>query len=105
MTKIAHFVLTTEKTLVEGVAKLFWDHIWKLYRLPESIIIDIECQRAKLRARIKPTALCLAFDKENSMEFSLIPLPTYTLYYCGYALTLPWSSCYSSHVTPCDCDL
>jgi len=44
MTKIAHFVLTTEKTLVEGVAKLFWDHIWKLYRLPESIIIDMGTQ-------------------------------------------------------------
>jgi len=50
-------------------------------------------------------SLCLEFDKENSIEFSLIPLPTYTLCYCGYALTLPWSSCYSSHVTHCDCDL
>ena len=30
---------------------------------------------------------------------------TYTFYYCGYTLTLPWSSCYSSHMTPCDCDL
>ena len=50
-------------------------------------------------------SLCSEFDKENSMEFSLISLPTYTLYYCGYALILPWSSCYFSHVTPCDCDL
>ena len=39
------------------------------------------------------------------MEFSLISLPTYTLYYYGYVLILPWSSCYSSHVIPCDCDL
>ena len=30
---------------------------------------------------------------------------TYTLYYYGYALALPWSSCYFSHVTHCDCDL
>jgi len=30
---------------------------------------------------------------------------TYTLYYCDYALTLPWSSCYFSHVTHCDCDV
>ena len=29
------------------------------------------CQRAKLCARIKPTALCSAFDKENSIEFPL----------------------------------
>ena len=38
------------------------------------------------------------------MEFLLISLPTYTLCYCGYALTLLWSSCYSSHVIHCDCD-
>jgi len=29
------------------------------------------CQRAKLCAGIKPTALCSAFDKENSIEFLL----------------------------------
>ena len=49
-------------------------------------------------------SLCSEFDKENSVEFSLISLSTYTLYYCGYVLTLPWSSCYSSHVTHYDCD-
>ena len=38
--KMAHFIATTEKTSVEGLAKLFWDHIWKLHRLPESIISD-----------------------------------------------------------------
>ena len=37
---MAHFVSTTEKTLVEGVARLFQDNVWKLHRLPESIIID-----------------------------------------------------------------
>jgi len=40
MTKIAHFVPTTEKTLMKGVVRLFWDNIWKLHKLPESIIID-----------------------------------------------------------------
>jgi len=40
MTKIVHFVSTTEKTSVEGVTRLFWNNIWKLHRLPESIIID-----------------------------------------------------------------
>jgi len=38
--KMAHFIATTEKTSVEGLAKLFWDHVWKLHRLPESIISD-----------------------------------------------------------------
>ena len=40
MTKMAHFVSTTKRTLVERVARLFWDNVWKLYRLSESIIMD-----------------------------------------------------------------
>ena len=38
--KIAHFIATTEKTSVEGLAKLFWDQVWKLHGLPESIVSD-----------------------------------------------------------------
>jgi len=38
--KMAHFIATTEKTSAEGLAKLFWDHVWKLHGLPESIISD-----------------------------------------------------------------
>jgi len=38
--KIVHFIATTEKTSAEGLAKLFRDHVWKLHRLPESIISD-----------------------------------------------------------------
>ena len=41
--KMAHFIATTEKTSAEGLAKLFWDYVWKLHRLPESIILDREC--------------------------------------------------------------
>jgi len=37
---MAHFIVTTEKTLAEGFTRLFWDHVWKLHRLPESIISD-----------------------------------------------------------------
>ena len=40
ITKMAHFVPTMEKTLMEGVARLFRDNVWKLHSLPESIIID-----------------------------------------------------------------
>ena len=40
MTKIAYFAPTIERTSVEGVAKLFQDNVWKLHRLPESIITD-----------------------------------------------------------------
>jgi len=38
--KMAHFIATMKKTLVEGLTKLFWDHVWKLHRLSESIISD-----------------------------------------------------------------
>jgi len=37
---MAHFIATTEKTLAEGLAKLFQDQVWRLHSLPESIISD-----------------------------------------------------------------
>ena len=40
LTKIVHFIPTTEKTSAEGLARLFRDNIWKLHRLLESIISD-----------------------------------------------------------------
>jgi len=40
LTKMVHFISTTEKTLAEGLAWLFRDNVWKLYGLPESIILD-----------------------------------------------------------------
>ena len=38
--KIAHFIATTERMSAEGLVKLFQDHVWKLHRLPESIVSD-----------------------------------------------------------------
>ena len=38
--EMAYFMPITEKTLAKGVARLFWDNIWKLHGLPESIITD-----------------------------------------------------------------
>jgi len=43
---MAHFIPTTEKTSAEGLARLFRDHVWKLHRLPESIISDRGAQFA-----------------------------------------------------------
>ena len=40
LSKITHFMATTEGTLAEGLARLFRDNIWKLYGLPESIRSD-----------------------------------------------------------------
>jgi len=40
LTKMAHFIPTTEKTSAEGLARLFRDNVWKLHSLPKSIISD-----------------------------------------------------------------
>ena len=37
---MVHFILTIEKTLAEGLARLFRDNVWKLHGLPESTISD-----------------------------------------------------------------
>jgi len=38
--KMVHFIATMEKMSAEGLAKLFWDQVWRLHGLPESIILD-----------------------------------------------------------------
>ena len=38
--KMSHFVVTTEKMMVEGLARLFRDNVWKLHGLLESVISD-----------------------------------------------------------------
>ena len=38
--KMAYFVATTEKTSVEGLARLLRDNMWKLHKLPESVMLD-----------------------------------------------------------------
>jgi len=38
--KMSHFVVTTEKTTVEGLVRLFKDNMWKLHGLLESVISD-----------------------------------------------------------------
>jgi len=37
---MVHFIPTTKKTSAEELARLFKDNVWKLHRLPESIISD-----------------------------------------------------------------
>ena len=38
LSKMAHFIATTEEITAEGLARLFKDNIWRLYGLPESIV-------------------------------------------------------------------
>jgi len=37
---MTHFVVTTEGTLAEGLARLLRDNVWKLHGLPESVVLD-----------------------------------------------------------------
>jgi len=38
--KMAHFVAKTKETLVEVLARLFRDNVWKIHRLQKSIVSD-----------------------------------------------------------------
>ena len=40
LSKMTHFVAMTEETLAEGLARLFWDNVWKLHGLPKSVVSD-----------------------------------------------------------------
>jgi len=40
LSKITYFVATIKGILAEGLARLFRDNIWKLYGLPESIMLN-----------------------------------------------------------------
>jgi len=40
LSKMTYFVAITEGTLAEGLARLFRDNVWKLHRLPESVVSD-----------------------------------------------------------------
>jgi len=40
LSKITHFVATTEGMSAEGLARLFRDNVWKLHGLPESVVSD-----------------------------------------------------------------
>ena len=40
LSKMTHFVVTTEGTSAEGLVRLFRDNMWKLHGLLESVVLD-----------------------------------------------------------------
>ena len=46
LSKMTYFITTTEGMLVEELARLFKDNIWKLHRLSKSIMLDRRLQFA-----------------------------------------------------------
>jgi len=89
----------------KGTSRVLLSHHWGSVLLvahwQSCTLSHHSCQRAKLHARIKPTALCSAFDKENSIEFPLDFLHYLYNYYIVCAL---FSHAYhvTCHVTSCD---
>ena len=37
---MTYFMATIEETIVKGLVRLFRDNVWKLHRLPESVVLD-----------------------------------------------------------------
>jgi len=44
LSKMIYFIATTEGILVEDLARLFRDNVWRLHRLPESVVLDRDPQ-------------------------------------------------------------
>ena len=40
LSKMIHFVATTEETTAEGLVRLFRDNVWRLHGLPEIVVSD-----------------------------------------------------------------
>jgi len=40
LSKIAYFMAIIERILTEGLSWLFRNNVWKLHKLPESVILD-----------------------------------------------------------------
>jgi len=67
LSKMTHFVVTTEGTSVEGLIMLFRDNVWKLHGLLESVVSDRGPQFAvKLT---KELSQMLGIETKLSMAF------------------------------------
>jgi len=69
LSKMTYFMVTTERTLAEGLARLFRDNMWKLYRLPESVVSNRGLQfAAELTKKLNRM---LGIETRLSMAFHL----------------------------------
>ena len=82
LTKIAHFIPTTEKTLVAGLARLFRDNVWKLHgcqeansKLELSQLLFISVRQREL-TRVLTLLVCLLIHNLLGLCASYPVLPT-----------------------------
>jgi len=92
LSKMTHFVATTEGTSVEGLARLFRDNVWKLHELPESVISNrgpqfvVELTRELNRMLGIETKLLTAFhpQTDGQMERMNQELEQYLRFFIEY---------------------
>ena len=69
MSKMVHIIPTTKVTSAQGLAALYRDNVWKLHRLPESIISD---QGPQFAAQMtKELNAMLGIQSDLAMAFHL----------------------------------
>jgi len=71
LSKMTYFVTTTEGTSAERLMRLFWDNVWKLHGLPESVVSDrgpqfaVELTKELNRMQEIKTKLSTAFHSQT----------------------------------------
>ena len=74
LSKIIHFIATTERIFIEGLVQLFRDNIWKLHGLLESVISDkgplfaVELTKELNRMLDIETKLLIAFHSQTNRQ-------------------------------------
>ena len=68
MSKMTHFIPTSEETLAQGLATLFRENIWKLHGLPESIISDRGPQFATQMMKEVNQMLAISMDLSTAFH-------------------------------------
>ena len=76
LSKMTHFVATTEETSAEELARLFRDNVWKLHGLPESVVSDRGPQFvAELTKELnRMLVICKSTCPENYIPVVMPPL-------------------------------
>ena len=69
LSKMTHFVVTTERMSAEGLVRLFRDNVWKLHELLESIVLD---KRTQFTVKMtKKLSMILGIETKLSTSYHL----------------------------------
>jgi len=105
LSKMTHFVATTERTSAEGLARLFKDNIWKLHGLLESVVSDrspqfaVELTKELNRMLGIEMRLLMAFYPQIDGQTEQInqDLEQYLQFFVDYRQK-DWPECYESRL-------